>query len=149
MDESGDQGESYQESEAVKRLMRLMSDRANKSPIQETSRDDADRYSKYLSHGHTYKLERNHQISRALGQRDENSSSSDNMLRRAEKMRKEVETTLDSVRRNRAVQSDVDPKTLIPSDARHRYIERSSLQEIGHKFNGSTEKYRSGTSSWF
>lgn len=129
--------DSFQESEAVRKLMKLMSDRPNKSPSPVFSKHDSDR--------HAYKLEQGHSITRQLASRNEISTDNDNVLRRAERMRREVEITLDSMRRQRSrVQTDSNSKDTLISDEQPRYNSRSFPLDRSRNSDDSHERRRSG-----
>jgi hypothetical protein len=103
----------YPESEAVQRLMRLMSDRsyrtASASPPDQRVADESGRNT-FLSRIAQSKnmaekspIQRNSQSTETF-----KSADSADVLKRAEKMRREVEIALDSVRRQKEQESDQD-----------------------------------------
>lgn len=132
------EADSFQESEAVRRLMKLMSDRPRRSPSSVLSKKDSDRY----------KIQGGTAIQQQLGLRNGASSDSDHVLMRAERMRREVENTLDSMRRQRSeIQKDVNSKNISLSVAQHPHNSRSYSYspEKEHNSDESRERNRSGT----
>ena len=130
----------YKESEAVRRLMNLMSDRDHDIIDGEV---DA-QYKTYLSKGLSYRPDVGQLSSRGSEPRNSDPADGDNMLRRAEQMRREVETTLDSVRRYKAESHPDDARKKRTTDLPPDYLGRKSHPNQEDPSNVPRRKFASG-----